>query len=143
MSGAIEIPVFGTKKYKGWPEHPDGGRAVYTTLARAMSFRYSTDAHFSTYSVPEIKRRLATPEVFAELPNGLPIVAFLVDVDAPPEHAPEGIATDEWWCSERPKLDRLLADHPALDRVSACFAVRFVVGASAQDLLRESFNYEP
>jgi hypothetical protein len=103
---APAIPVFPTKFAKGWPEHPDAPRVVYATVDQAMSTVYDTDAHYSVYSVPEVPRRLATPEVFAELSQGLAMVLFVVDVDGP-EHA----GGDEWWAVEKEKIDRLLVAH--------------------------------
>jgi putative DNA primase/helicase len=104
---SIPIPVFDTKYAKGWPENEIGDPAKYTPLAVALTARYRTDAHFAVYSVPNIRRRLATPEVFARLADGLVMCLFAVDVDAP-----EKKCTDAWWDEQKLKIDQLLADHP-------------------------------
>lgn len=101
------IPVLGDKSSRGWPGHPSGRPAIYTPLSTALTTRYRTDAHFACYSVPHIERRLATPEVFAQLPDGVTMCLFVVDVDGA-EHK----GTDAWWAGERAKIDRLLVDHP-------------------------------
>lgn len=106
MSAAI--PVFRDKFARGWPEHAEGDPAHYMPPSRAMTEAHASDAHFATYSVPEVKRRLATEHVFGELDSGIPIVLFVVDVE-PDRHAR---VTPEWWGIELEKLKRLLATHP-------------------------------
>lgn len=103
---STEIPTFRDKFARGWPEHAEGERAVYLDLARAMTEPHASDAHFATYAVPAVERRLATEHVFAEI-EAVPIVLFVVDVE-PDGHAP---VTPEWWTAERAKLERLRADH--------------------------------
>ena len=99
------VPVFATKFVKGWPEHPEGERADYMTIAQAMTKRFSSDAHFTAYSVPSVARRLATDAVFAELESA-PLVLLVIDVDAGKS------VTPEWWGGEREKIDCLLGDQP-------------------------------
>jgi hypothetical protein len=48
------IPVLRHAQIRSWPTHDVGGRADYMTLADAMTREFAYDAHFATYSVPEI-----------------------------------------------------------------------------------------
>jgi hypothetical protein len=108
LEAAVAIPVFASKFAAGWPEHEDGDPAQYLALADALTTEHATDAHFATYSVPSIERRLATEYAFARVDGGVPMVLFVVDVE-PDGHAP---VTPEWWSGEHEKLERLLGDHP-------------------------------
>lgn len=104
----VLIPVLGDKFARGWPENKVGEPATYAPLSFVLRSRYRTDAHFAAYSVPGIKRRLAAEvEVFARLADGVTMLLFVADVDGPNHKC-----TDEWWNEQRPKIERLLADHP-------------------------------
>lgn len=104
------VPVFHNKYAPGWPDHPIVSArelARYVPIASALTDAHDSDAHVACYSTPEIDRRLAGGNVFAEL-TAVPMVMFLIDVE------PEGHAevTIEWWGAEREKIHRLFADHP-------------------------------
>jgi putative DNA primase/helicase len=105
---SVLVPVMRDKYARGWPEHETGFSAAYFALADALTRDHATDAHFAAYSVPDKHRRLASPAVFEHLPDGVPMVLFVVDVE-PDGHAE---VTPEWWTAERAKIDRLLGEHP-------------------------------
>lgn len=105
---APRVPILATARLLAWPEHAEGGRAHYLELGHALARRYSTDTHTAGYSVPTVERRLAkgAPEA---LPDGVPMVALLVDVDGA-GHA----ASPAWRAAEAAKLARLSTAHPGV-----------------------------
>lgn len=107
MNADTMIPVLSEKFARGWPEHERGLLARYMSVAHALTAKHTSDAHFATYSVPEVPRRLASPLVFERLPKGVRVVLFVVDVDDPDADA----ARDVWWLEERAKLQAMLTDH--------------------------------
>jgi putative DNA primase/helicase len=76
------------------------------TLAVAMTRDFRTDAHCQAVCVSDAPFRLKKAAI-PKLPDGVPITAFLVDVDGP-DHA----ADDAWFGGERGKIQALLAAHP-------------------------------
>lgn len=82
------VPVFRAAALRGWPDHPEGGAADYRVLAGALRATWACDAHFAAYSVPAVPRRLTKRALDpARLPDGVRMVAWIVDVDDPAAHA--------------------------------------------------------
>jgi hypothetical protein len=83
---------------------------VYVPLSEVLTAREATDAHFAAYSVPSFSRRLKK-SVFgsAALPEGVPMVLAVFDVDAPGKDASE-----IWREAEAVKVIALLAAHADL-----------------------------
>lgn len=94
---------------RGYPKYPElvepGDAATYAPIGDALQARFSWDAHFAAYSLPEIPRRLASSGAFGLGPR---MVLFVVDVE-PPGHTE---VTDQWWALERDRIAQVLADHP-------------------------------
>lgn len=103
----VVVPVFKDRYAKGWPEHRADDTTAYMSIGHALFVRYVTDAHFAAYSVPTVARRLASENVFAALPDGIPMTLFVIDLDSAGHKA-----TKEWLDAARVKIDRLLVDHP-------------------------------
>jgi AAA domain len=103
--GIWDVPVL-DRFARGYPEHPSENNThtptFYARLTDALTTTFEWDAHFAAYSCPEIPRRLATHGAFAHAPT---MRFFVVDVDGPDHQA-----TDEWWSSEAPKLQKLADD---------------------------------
>src|SRR6185436_16120548 len=115
-SSKAAVPILANARYKAWPKNSKGGRAQYSPLAEALSRSHATDAHFACYSVPAVERRL-NREAPERLPDGVPMVAAVFDVDCEAAHAASGgkgdtPAPDEWWLGELDKLNALAAAHP-------------------------------
>ncbi len=101
------IPVFSTSRLPGWPveegrEEPP--RATYVPLTDALRDEYPTDAHTAAYSLPDVPYRLRKAAIAHT--DGVPMVAWFVDVDGPGH-----VATDAWWREEQQKLNALLFAH--------------------------------
>lgn len=87
-------------------EHEYSCRGIaYVPFSLAATTAMANDAHFSAYSKPELRRRLATDDALAEAPA---MVLFVVDVDVP-DH---GALSEAWWEGERFKIEMLGAIHP-------------------------------
>lgn len=111
------IPVLPTKTLKGFPKHAEGGRVWYMSLGVALLRRFDSDAHFAVYSVPTLERRL-TQDAIREIPDGIPLVAAVFDVDCETSHKASGATTpapasDDWWLAEQPKIEALRRAHPS------------------------------
>ncbi len=98
------IPVLRNKYLRSWPKHEQGEPVEYVELATALSRTYPDDAHFACYSHPALLRRL---EVNAVKQLDVSMVAAVFDVDGPGH-----VCEPEWWDSEQPKLNALVAAHP-------------------------------
>ncbi|MDQ3295441.1 MAG: hypothetical protein M3619_02500 [Myxococcota bacterium] len=94
---------------RGYPRNLDDDDVVYGPLGDALTQVFGTDAHVAAYSVPTIPRRLAGKIEAIVTAGGVPVRMALAifDVDAP-EHK----WTPEWWATQVPRVDRLLATHP-------------------------------
>lgn len=109
------VPVLATKFARSWPDHERGDPAEYVTTREAFSRRFTSDAHFAAYSVPEIARRLNVralphPDVLAD---GVRMALLVFDVDNADAHAGTiDEAPDAWWTAQRDRLCALLANHP-------------------------------
>lgn len=108
METAIQVPLFETRFATGWPGKPGNKVAMeYVPVGDLLQSEEPTDAHFGTYCVPSVERRL---DVGAPAELGrVPMVIAVFDVDAPAH-----ICTDEWWTSEKSKIAQLTAEdaHP-------------------------------
>ncbi len=105
-SGSVLVPVM-HRDALGYPEHESRGGydvAQYVPLLEALTVDSDFDAHFCQYSLPETPRRLAGSRA---LELGAVMVLVVFDVDGP-DHA----FTQEWWSSEKVKLEKLLTAIP-------------------------------
>jgi hypothetical protein len=94
-----------------WPSHPGKPPAPdveHLALARALTEAFPTDAHVQLTGRPDVPHRLKK-EALARLEGGVPIPAFLVDVDA---HELADAERELWFDGERVKVEALLAAHP-------------------------------
>jgi hypothetical protein len=107
----LAVPVMRGKNGKGWPEHDEGMRAKYMSLEDAMTVSHKTDAHFTAYSVPLIERRLAGPNVFDKIPEGVPMVLLVVDVDDTEAKKQKVPAREAWWHDELRNLEPMRDCH--------------------------------
>jgi hypothetical protein len=109
------VPVLGSTSARSWPLHERGAFARYMRASEALTARHATDAHFAAYSLPDQPRRLATVAV-DRVPEGVPMVLAVFDVDCGAAHAAGGGAQGEadvaWWEGELRKIGVLLAAHP-------------------------------
>jgi hypothetical protein len=105
----VQIPVLRGSKCKAWPSPGKVPAADYVTIVDALAREYRHDAHCQIISVPTIKHRLKKDAV-KEIDDGIPIVVFMVDVDA---HDIPTERRDAWFEAERPKLGELLSAHPS------------------------------
>jgi len=138
----ILVPVLRCQKIQAWPGKPNGkGLANYTSISDALTRSYRTDAHLAAYSAPSILRRLDSGAIDADvrarrdldeaakarieemlprlLPDGVPMVLGIWDVDAAMSHAATGgsgdvSAPDDWWIGELPKIEALRTAHPGV-----------------------------
>jgi putative DNA primase/helicase len=100
------ISVIADKRgQRAYPD-PDPMPATHLTLAVALTRDFGTDAHCQSVCVPGAPFRLKKAAI-PKLTGGVPITAFLVDVDGP-DHA----ADDAWFRGERTKIEALFASHP-------------------------------
>lgn len=122
------VPVFRHDKMKAWPKDgKDPSKAKpefcrYVTVAEAFATSYTTDAHFSAYSVPEMPYRLRLDALkHSTKIAGFVMFLLVIDVDHPWHK--EKPRTDEeradlerrvaaWWAVESCKIDALEAAHP-------------------------------
>lgn len=102
----IKLPAMSSARLHSWPTYEIGGRARYMPIAAALSSTFDSDAHTAAYSVPSIERRLSR-EAINRLPDGVPMVAAIFDVDGHGESK-----MDEWRAEEREKLSVLRVIHP-------------------------------
>ena len=124
LSARVLVPVLPQNtRVRAWPGYDQGARVEYTELRHALRAEHAGDAHFAAYSAPSITRRLDTGAVGrAELPEGVPLVAFVADVDHAETHAANvkakaskgaKVAVPETWREEmRAKVEKLRAEHP-------------------------------
>lgn len=75
---------------------------------------YTHDAHFVQYGVCDSAGPYRyNGDVFGALEkDSIEMVAVAIDVDSPAKKSTVLGAVDEWWDGERPKVQRLLVDHP-------------------------------
>jgi hypothetical protein len=139
-SGRVLVPVLQRQAIRGWPRYEKGGHAGYTPLHDALTVRHPTDAHFAAYSVPSLRRRLTLEALRrAELPDGVPMVAAVFDVDCREAHvAGVPLAADTWWLGELAKLDGLRARHPGAFIYRTRGGYRIVYGLEAPVVLRDA-----
>jgi hypothetical protein len=115
------VPIFPDQRIRGWPQN-DGMVIAYRPLEYALTNRFTTDAHFAAYCVPEIARRMRLAalediDALAQVPGGIPMNLAIFDVDCELAHKASGgtseiPAPDAWWAEERSKLNVLLLWHP-------------------------------
>ena len=121
MTGSpLLLPVFEDDHARGWPKHENAPEIGYVDAAEAFTRSWPSDAHFTAYSVPSVKRRL-TLEAIGLLTHGWPMVLLVIDVDHQWKNekptTPEAIEAkrnriEEWWADELNKLAALEAAHP-------------------------------
>jgi len=96
------VPVYDKDLTRSWPKHDDVPAVYYVPLSRVLETRYDFDAHFSAYSAPSVPKRLSTnPPAFERIDGGVQMVALVVDVDDPVNHAIGEPARGEWLEVER------------------------------------------
>ncbi len=105
------VPVLTDKQSKGWPEHEVGRPAMYMPLFEALERRWSSDAHFASYSAPGQPRRLARPESILAMADrgGIAMVLAVFDLDAP-DHK----ASEEWGVGQLESIEAARRAHPGL-----------------------------
>lgn len=166
----IVVPVLRCQKIRAWPGKPDGkGLATYTPISEALTRSYRTDAHVAAYSTPSILRRLDSgaidPDVRARrdlddaakarieemlprlLPDGVPMVLALLDIDGEMSHAATGgsgdvPAPDDWWIGELSKIEALRAAHPGIYCYRTRGGYRLVGVLSSPTILRSRTDAE-
>lgn len=104
----------------GWPKYDTCKYAQWTgtnPLGDVLSLDCKSDVHFTQYVSPN-ERRLdqGAPE---KLPDGVPMVLAVFDIDADHAHAATGgtpglDAGDVWWIDQLDHIDQLRAEHPKL-----------------------------
>jgi predicted P-loop ATPase len=109
----ITIPVFASPNVRAWPGHEEGAKARYLSIEDTLTHSFTTDAHFSAYSVPAIERRLDSNALTRpELIEGLPMVLLVVDIDDSQAHQDKTPARADWREQEKAKVEKLFAQHP-------------------------------
>ncbi len=145
----VQVPVFWCTDAKGWPDSATGAAAQYTSLPAALRAEHSTDAHFAAYSVPRIARRLNTGAVgHADLPDGIPLVAFVVDVDDPETHTANArdkgkrAAPESWRAPMRERVTTLRAEHPAFVAYETRGGFRLLATLTTPRIIRDAASVE-
>lgn len=104
----MSVTVFRDRKARGWPgtervrDHEYG---YVVSLSKALTHRYTTDAHFVQYASPN-RRRLNTGAL--DLGLYIEMTTIALDVDYPKDGTP----VTEWRESERGKMSGLGLVHP-------------------------------
>lgn len=127
------VPVLPVAAVRGWPDHDEGARAQYLSLPEALRRTWRGDAHFAGYSVPAVARRLTKRALDpARLPDGVAMVAWIVDVDDPATHAHNAAIK-----RARRQRERLLAAGASVPGELEALASRSTIAAT--DAWREDF----
>ena len=145
----VQVPVFWCTDAKGWPDHAAGAEPKYTSVPAALRAKHDTDAHFAAYSVPRIARRLNTGAAgHPALPDGIPLVVFVVDVDAPETHAANArdggkrVAPESWRVPMREKVAALRAEHPAFVAYETRGGFRLLALLATPHVIRDAASVE-
>jgi hypothetical protein len=114
---AITLPLLPNQYVIGYPpkEGKNAQPVQYFTLTDILTRGWTTDAHTTAYSVPQLRYRLKEEAITSEY--GVTMVLFLADVDCEQSHAASGghgdvPAPDDWWLQELPKIDQLREAFP-------------------------------
>jgi hypothetical protein len=105
------IPLFPHRALRAWPN--DGAQPVlYLPIERVLTERFSTDSHFSAFSLPDYPYRLRR-DAYAHTGGLYPVMALVVfDIDSDTAHKTHRVASDDWFAREKEKVYRLLVQHP-------------------------------
>jgi hypothetical protein len=115
-SRSVVLPLLSNAHTFSYPKEADQAPKVQYYSANAILTRaWTTDAHFSAYSVPSLPYHLSRNAVM--LAGGVCMVAFLADVNCDQSHKASGGAgdspvPDDWWLSELVKLTALRQAFP-------------------------------
>lgn len=108
-----------TREVIGYPQPDKEGNSPssdsnvgYGALEDVLTEKYATDAHFVSYSRPDVPLRLNTRAW--EKIGPVPMVLLTFDVDCPKDERVDGHAPDAWWEKELRKIDASSAEEPEI-----------------------------
>lgn len=108
---ASPIPLFPHRALRAWP-NPGAAPVLYLSVELVLTERFSTDAHFGAYSLPDYPYRLRR-DAYAHTGGQYPVMTLVVfDIDCKSAHETARIASDDWFAREMEKVQRLLTQHP-------------------------------
>lgn len=120
MTKSIILPG---QKTPGWPKQRKVQKLQTDDLSTILDTAWREDVHFVQYAViEEIGPYRYNNEIFAapefdevrQGNDGISMIAVVFDVDSPAKKSGSVGAIDVWFDDERPKIAKLLADHPGL-----------------------------
>lgn len=106
----LVIPIIPFQTRRARPKYHDAKSVSYLPLHVALTRPFTTDAHFAAYSLCTSPYRLSSGAVgHPDLPDGVPMVASIFDVDGHTQ-----VDIEAWWHAECLKVMALRAQHPDL-----------------------------
>src|SRR4051812_16782968 len=107
LTQSLAVPLLATKYATAWPKPENDVEVGYESLGDVLKTPVVTDAHFGTYHVPGVPRRLKKKSVTGNPRiKRVPLIAAVFDVDDPAKV--HEIAREDWWAAERGKIERLI-----------------------------------
>jgi hypothetical protein len=107
----IRLPLLPAQNTFSYPKEAEKAPPIrYFPIDAILTRAWTSDAHTTAYSVPDMPYRLSRDAV--QLEGGVAMVLFIADVDCTLSHASSGghgaaPAPDAWWLAELDKLDAL------------------------------------